>query len=88
MRAGRTAFDLHFRKEALVPMRIVFMGTPEFAVPSLTALFEAGYEIVAVFTQPDKPVGRKQILTPPAVKVEAQRLGLPVYQPEIGRAHV
>ena len=58
------------------------MGTPEFAVPSLTALFEAGHEIVAVFTQPDKPVGRKQILTPPAVKVEAQRLGLPVYQPE------
>ena len=82
MRAGRTAFDLHFRKEAPVPMRIVFMGTPEFAVPSLTALFEAGHEIVAVFTQPDKPVGRKQILTPPAVKVEAQRLGLPVYQPE------
>ena len=66
MRAGRTAFDLHFRKEAPVPMRIVFMGTPEFAVPSLTALFEAGHEIVAVFTQPDKPVGRKQILTPPA----------------------
>jgi methionyl-tRNA formyltransferase len=63
-------------------MRIVFMGTPEFAVPSLTALHEAGHEIVGVFTQPDKPVGRKQVLTPPPVKVEAQRLNLKVFQPE------
>ena len=66
-------------------MRIVFMGTPEFAVPSLRALHTAGHEIVGVFTQPDKPVGRKQVLTPPAVKVEAQALGLPVYQPETFR---
>ncbi|MBQ3391113.1 MAG: methionyl-tRNA formyltransferase, partial [Clostridia bacterium] len=63
-------------------MRIVFMGTPEFAVPSLTTLHEAGHEIVGVFTQPDKPVGRKQVLTPPPVKVEAQRLNLKVFQPE------
>ena len=63
-------------------MKIVFMGTPDFAVPSLAALVEAGHDIVGVFTQPDKPVGRKQVLTPPAVKVEAQRLGLPIYQPE------
>ena len=58
------------------------MGTPEFAVPSLTTLHEAGHEIVGVFTQPDKPVGRKQVLTPPPVKVEAQRLNLKVFQPE------
>ncbi|NLT57902.1 MAG: methionyl-tRNA formyltransferase [Clostridiales bacterium] len=63
-------------------MRLVFMGTPDFAVPSLTALHAAGHEIVGVFTQPDRPAGRKQVLTPPAVKLEAQRLGLPVHQPE------
>jgi len=63
-------------------LKIVFMGTPEFAVPSLRALHEAGHEIVGVFTQPDKPVGRKQVLTAPPVKQEAERLGLPVFQPE------
>ncbi|MDR1002369.1 MAG: methionyl-tRNA formyltransferase [Oscillospiraceae bacterium] len=62
-------------------MRIVFMGTPDFAVPTLTALFEAGHEIAAVFTQPDKPKGRGYTLTPPPVKEEAQRLAIPVYQP-------
>lgn len=62
-------------------MRIVYMGTPDFAVASLERLIEAGHEIVGVFTQPDKPVGRKQIMTPPDVKVCALRHGLPVYQP-------
>lgn len=58
------------------------MGTPDFAVPVLTALHEAGHEIVGVFSQPDKPRGRHQELTPPEVKVEALRLGLEVYQPK------
>lgn len=63
-------------------MKIVFMGTPDFAVPVLTALHDAGHEIVGVFSQPDKPRGRHQELTPPEVKVEALRLGLTVYQPK------
>ncbi|MBQ9228269.1 MAG: methionyl-tRNA formyltransferase [Eubacterium sp.] len=63
-------------------MRIVFMGTPDFAVPALEDLLACGHEVVGVFTQPDKPVGRKQVLTPPPVKVLAERFGLPVYQPE------
>ena len=63
-------------------MRIVFMGTPEFAVESLTALVEGGYNVVGVVTQPDKPVGRHQeTLQPPAVKVYAESVGLPVLQP-------
>ena len=62
--------------------KIVFMGTPEFSVPILTMLHEEGHTIVAVVTQPDRPVGRKRVLTPPPVKVEALRLGLPVIQPE------
>lgn len=63
-------------------MRIVFMGTPSFAVPSLRALVEAGYEIAAVVSQPDRPKGRKKVLTPPPVKEAALELGLPVLQPE------
>ena len=62
-------------------MRIVFMGTPDFAVPCLKALIAEGHEVAGVFTQPDKPVGRKQILTPPPVKVTAEENGIPVYQP-------
>lgn len=62
-------------------MRIVFMGTPDFAVPCLENLVEYGHEVVGVFSQPDKPVGRKQVLTPPPVKVFAERCGIPVYQP-------
>lgn len=62
-------------------MRIVFMGTPDFAVPSLQALLGAGHEVCAVYTQPDKPQGRKQVLTPPPVKVLAQEHHIPVYQP-------
>jgi methionyl-tRNA formyltransferase len=64
------------------PARVVFMGTPEFAVPSLRALVSHGYEVVSVITQPDKPVGRKQVLTPSPVKLAALELGLPVFQPE------
>ncbi len=62
-------------------MKLVFMGTPDFAVPCLEALIAAGHEIVGVFSQPDKPVGRKMVLTPPPVKVCAEKNGLNVYQP-------
>lgn len=62
-------------------MKIIFMGTPEFSVGALKSLYNAGHEIVAVFTQPDKPKGRKRELTPPPVKVEAQNLNIPVFQP-------
>lgn len=58
------------------------MGTPDFSVPILTMLHEEGYTIEAVVTQPDRPVGRKRVMTPPPVKKEALRLGLPVIQPE------
>lgn len=61
-------------------MNVVFMGTPDFAVPSLENIAKA-HIVQAVFTQPDKPVGRKMILTPPDVKVCAEKLGIPVYQP-------
>jgi len=63
-------------------MRIVFMGTPSFAVPSLHALIKEGYQVVAVVSQPDRPKGRKKVLTPPPVKEAALELGLPVLQPE------
>ncbi len=63
-------------------MKIVFMGTPDYAVKTLEALIDAGHEVAAVFAQPDKPVGRKHILTPPPVKVCAEGHGIKVYQPE------
>ncbi len=62
-------------------MKIVFMGTPDFAVNALDALLKAGHEITGVFTQPDKPQGRKMVLTPPPVKAFAVENGLKVYQP-------
>lgn len=62
-------------------MRVVFMGTPDFAVDCLDILVENGHDVVGVFSQPDKPQGRKQIMTPPAVKARALELGLDVYQP-------
>ncbi len=63
-------------------MRIVFMGTPDFAVPSLEALVRGGHEVVGVFSQPDKPVGRHQNkLQPTPVKVCAQSHEIPVFQP-------
>ena len=64
-------------------MRIVFMGTPEFAVPCLDALVAAGHEVVGVFSQPDRPVGRHQNrLQPTPVKQCALSHNIPVYQPE------
>ena len=62
-------------------MRIVFMGTPDFAVPSLQALIDAGHDVCAVYTQRDKPQGRKQILTAPPVKTLALEHDIPVFQP-------
>ena len=62
-------------------MRIVFMGTPDFAVASLRRLIEGGHEIAGVFTQPDKPGNRKK-MTPPPVKEYALSKGIPVYQPD------
>ncbi len=62
-------------------MKIVFMGTPDYAVPTLESLVSAGHTVAAVFAQPDKPVGRKHTITPPPVKVCAQKLGIQVYQP-------
>ena len=64
-------------------MRIVFMGTPEFAVPSLEGLAEAGHQVVGVFSQPDRPVGRHHNkLQPTPVKACALARDIPVYQPE------
>jgi methionyl-tRNA formyltransferase len=63
-------------------MHLVFLGTPGFAVPSLEAVVAAGHPVLAVVTQPDRPSGRGQHASAPPVKQAAQRLGLPVYQPE------
>ncbi|TSC57164.1 MAG: methionyl-tRNA formyltransferase [Candidatus Peregrinibacteria bacterium Greene0416_62] len=64
------------------PLHIIFAGTPAFAVPSLEALAKHPAFIVdLVITQPDKPVGRKGIITPPPVKITAEKLGIPVWQP-------
>jgi methionyl-tRNA formyltransferase len=63
-------------------MRVVFCGTPDFAVASLQALVDAGHEVALVLTQPDRPAGRKMELQVPAVKQRALALGLPVEQPE------
>ena len=71
---------------ALDSPRIVFMGTPDFAVPSLRALLQAGYGVKAVVTQPDRPKGRKRELVPPPVKLAALEHGIPVLQPEKLRA--
>ena len=62
-------------------MKIVYMGTPDFAVPPLAALVENGYEVTAVITQPDKPKGRGKTLMPTPVKEEARKHEIPVYQP-------
>lgn len=63
-------------------LKIVFMGTPEFAIPSLEMLLSEGYDVCAVFTKPDKPQGRKRIVTPPPVKVFAEEHNIKVFQPE------
>lgn len=62
--------------------RIVFMGTPDFSVPVLQALVDGGYDVVLAVTQPDRPKGRKKILTPSPVKEEAEKQSIPVFQPE------
>lgn len=63
-------------------MKLVFLGTPSFAVPTLEAIVAAGHEVLAVFTQPDRPKGRGGQVTAPPVKETAMRLGLAVHQPE------
>src|SRR5262245_36198222 len=63
-------------------MKVAFLGTPAFAVPSLERLVEAGHEVCLVVTQPDRPAGRGRGMVAPAVKQSAERLGRPVYQPE------
>ncbi|MBQ1769408.1 MAG: methionyl-tRNA formyltransferase [Turicibacter sp.] len=62
--------------------RVVFMGTPDFSVPVLETIIKEGYEVVGVVTQPDRPVGRKRILTPTPVKQKALEHNIPVFQPE------
>lgn len=69
-------------------MRLVFLGTPEAAVPSLQALVEAGRDVALVVTRPDRPVGRSSRLRPPPVKVAAQAAGLETFQPERARGAV
>lgn len=63
-------------------MRLVFMGTPAVAVPALERLVAAGHDVAAVFSQPDRPSGRKHVVVASAVKVAAERLGIPVHQPD------
>ena len=62
-------------------MRIVFMGTPDFAVPVLTALVEAGHEVAAAYTQPPRPAGRGKQLRPSPVQTKAEELGIAVRHP-------
>lgn len=62
-------------------LRVMFMGTPSFALPALQMLHAENYQIVGVITQPDRPQGRGQVTNPPAVKILAQKFSLPVYQP-------
>ncbi len=63
-------------------MKLVFMGTPDYAVPTLEKIVKAGHTVSAVFSQPDKPVGRKHIIMPTPVKEKAIEMGIPVFQPE------
>lgn len=61
---------------------VIFMGTPDFSVPVLRRILDDGYNVIAVVTQPDRPVGRKRVMTSPPVKTEAVKHGIPVLQPE------
>ena len=63
-------------------MKIVFMGTPAAAVPTLERIIADGHDVVAVYTQPDRPAGRGNKLSAPPVKEKAIELGIPVFQPE------
>ena len=65
----------------MTDLRVMFMGTPSFALPALQMLHTEKYQIVGVITQPDRPQGRGQVTNPPAVKILAQKFGLPVHQP-------
>lgn len=67
--------------DAAKQLRVIFMGTPDFAVGTLEAMVQSGYEVVLVVTQPDKPQGRKQLLVAPPVKEKALEMGIPVFQP-------
>ena len=69
-------------ERAELTVNIVFMGTPDFAVPCLKTLIKNGHDVTGVFCQPDKPKGRGYVLTPPPVKVEALKHDLPVFQPQ------
>jgi len=69
-----------------MPLRLVYMGTPEFAVPTLSAIVSGGHEIVAVYTRAPKPAGRGMELTPSPIEREARRLGLPVLTPKTLRS--
>lgn len=70
-------------------MRILFMGTGDIGLPVLDWLIRTPkHEVVAVVTQPDRPVGRKLVLTPPEVKIHAQAAGIPVHQPEKLKHHL
>jgi methionyl-tRNA formyltransferase len=86
MPAKRTGLFLLFDSCLLIfvlaPVRLIFLGTPSFAVPSLERLVASGHEVLAVYTQPDRPKGRGRGLAASPVKEAAIRLGLPVYQPE------
>ncbi|NTW22202.1 methionyl-tRNA formyltransferase [Candidatus Falkowbacteria bacterium] len=67
----------------MTPIRTIFIGTPAFSVPTLEALVnDRDFDVVAVISQPDRPIGRKQIITPTPVKEAAAKYGLPIYQPE------
>lgn len=63
-------------------MRVVFMGTPDFAVPALSRLHQSEHELILVVTQPDRPKGRGRKLTPPPVKIAAEKMGYEIFQPE------
>ena len=75
------AEDALMKREMNSQLRIVFAGTPDFAASSLAALIDHDYQIVGVYTQPDRPSGRGQKLTPSPVKQLALKHQLPVYQP-------
>ena len=67
-------------------MKLVFFGTPDFAVPTLDALHESSHEILGVVTSPDKRSGRGLKVKPSAIKISAEKYGLPIYQPESTRS--
>src|SRR5690606_2539826 len=70
------------QREMVNGLRVIFFGTPAFAVPTLDALHRSAHTVVAVVTQPDRPRGRGHRLTPSPVKARALELGIPVHQPE------